>query len=73
MTNLTALTISAAREGLNKKQFSALELTDAYLAAMEQARVLNAYVVETPEKARDMAKASDALAMARAFSGVSTT
>ena len=60
MTNLTALTISAAREGLKKKQFSALELTDAYLAAMEQARVLNAYVVETPEKARDMAKASDA-------------
>jgi aspartyl-tRNA(Asn)/glutamyl-tRNA(Gln) amidotransferase subunit A len=60
MTDLTALTISVAREGLKKKQFSALELTDAYLAAMEQARVLNAYVVETPEKARDMAKASDA-------------
>ena len=60
MTNLTSLTIAAARDGLKKKQFSALELTDAYLAAMEKARVLNAYVVETPEKARDMAKASDA-------------
>mgnify|MGYP002079401508 CR=1 FL=1 len=60
MTNLTSLTIAAARDGLKKKQFSALELTDAYLAAIEKARVLNAYVVETPEKARDMAKASDA-------------
>jgi aspartyl-tRNA(Asn)/glutamyl-tRNA(Gln) amidotransferase subunit A len=60
MSNLTALTIAAARDGLKKKQFSALELTDAYLAAMEKARVLNAYIVETPEKARDMAKASDA-------------
>ena len=60
MSNLTALTIAAARDGLKKKQFTALELTDAYLAAMEKARVLNAYIVETPEKARDMAKASDA-------------
>ena len=60
MSNLTALTISAARDGLRNKKFSAVELTDAYLAAMEKARVLNAYVVETPEKARDMAKASDA-------------
>jgi len=60
MTSLTALTIAQARDGLRKKQFSALELTDAYLAAMEKARVLNAYVVETPEQARTMAKASDA-------------
>ncbi|PZF76938.1 Asp-tRNA(Asn)/Glu-tRNA(Gln) amidotransferase GatCAB subunit A [Aestuariivirga litoralis] len=60
MTSLTALTIAAARDGLRKKQFSALELTDAYLAAMEKARVLNAYIVETPEQARAMAKASDA-------------
>jgi aspartyl-tRNA(Asn)/glutamyl-tRNA(Gln) amidotransferase subunit A len=60
MTDLTSLTIAAAREGLKKKQFSALDLTDAYLAAMEKARVLNAYIVETPEKAREMAKASDA-------------
>jgi aspartyl-tRNA(Asn)/glutamyl-tRNA(Gln) amidotransferase subunit A len=60
MTNLTSLTIAAARAGLRSKQFSALELTEAYLAAMEKARVLNAYVVETPEKARAMARASDA-------------
>ncbi len=57
---LTSLTIADARDGLRKKDFSALELTDAYLAAMEKARILNAYIVETPEKARAMAKVSDA-------------
>jgi aspartyl-tRNA(Asn)/glutamyl-tRNA(Gln) amidotransferase subunit A len=60
MTDLTSLTIAAARDGLRKKQFTALELTNAYLANMERARILNAYIVETPEKAQDMAKASDA-------------
>jgi aspartyl-tRNA(Asn)/glutamyl-tRNA(Gln) amidotransferase subunit A len=60
MSSLTALTIAAAREGLQKKQFSAAELTDAYIASVEKARLLNAYIVETPEKAREMAKASDA-------------
>jgi aspartyl-tRNA(Asn)/glutamyl-tRNA(Gln) amidotransferase subunit A len=60
MTDLTSLTIAAAREGLAKKQFSALELTNAYLSNMERARILNAYIVETPDQAREMAKASDA-------------
>jgi aspartyl-tRNA(Asn)/glutamyl-tRNA(Gln) amidotransferase subunit A len=60
MTSLTSFTISAARDGLKKKAFSARELTDAYLDAMAKARVLNAYVVETPEQARAMAAASDA-------------
>jgi aspartyl-tRNA(Asn)/glutamyl-tRNA(Gln) amidotransferase subunit A len=60
MTSLTSLTISAARDGLKKKSFSSRELTDAYLAAMEKARILNAYVVETPEQARAMAAQSDA-------------
>ena len=60
MTSLTSLTISAARDGLRKKAFSALELTNAYLAAIERARTLNAFIVETPEQARAMARASDA-------------
>ena len=59
MTSLTSLTIAQARDALRKKQFSALDLTDAYLDAMARARVLNAYVVETPEQARAMAQASD--------------
>ena len=60
MSELTALTIAAARDGLKQKKFSAAELADAHLAAMEKARSLNAYVLETPERAAAMAKASDA-------------
>ena len=60
MTDLTSLTLADAREGLAQKSFTALELTDAHLAAMEKARVLNAYVLETPEQARTQARAADA-------------
>jgi len=60
MTDLTALTLAEARDGLAAKAFTALELTDAHLAAMEVARVLNAYVLETPDQARAMARAADA-------------
>ena len=61
MTDLTDLTISDAREGLAAKSFSAVELTEAHLAAIEAANLaLNAYVLTTPERAIDMAKASDA-------------
>ena len=68
MSKLTSLTIADARKGLKERKFSSLELTDAYLAAMEQARILNAYIVETPGRAREMAKASDAK-LARAEGG----
>jgi aspartyl-tRNA(Asn)/glutamyl-tRNA(Gln) amidotransferase subunit A len=61
MTDLTALTIAEAREKLRAKEISAVELTDSYIAAIDAANgALNAYVALTPEKARDMAKASDA-------------
>lgn len=60
MTDISNLTIASARDGLAKKSFSARELADAFLKAMEDARALNAYVLETPEKAREMAAASDA-------------
>jgi aspartyl-tRNA(Asn)/glutamyl-tRNA(Gln) amidotransferase subunit A len=60
MSDLTSLTIATAREGLRKKEFSAVELTEAYITAIQKARILNAYIVETPDKARAMAKASDA-------------
>ncbi len=56
---LTGLTLAAAREGLANKAFTALELVDAHLAAMEKAGALNAYVLTTPDKAREMARASD--------------
>jgi aspartyl-tRNA(Asn)/glutamyl-tRNA(Gln) amidotransferase subunit A len=60
MAGLTSLSIAQARTRLAKKDFSALELADAHLDAMEKARALNAYVLETPERARAMARASDA-------------
>ena len=59
MTDLTSLKISEIRDGLKAKDFTALELTDSYISALEAARGLNAFVKETPEQARDMAKASD--------------
>ena len=59
MTDLTSLTLAEARDGLATKSFTSVELTDAHLQAMERARVLNAYVLETPEQARAMARAAD--------------
>jgi aspartyl-tRNA(Asn)/glutamyl-tRNA(Gln) amidotransferase subunit A len=60
LTDLTKLTLAAARKGLTDKSFSSLELTDAYLGAIEAANPkLNAYVAVTGDQARDMAKASD--------------
>ena len=61
MTDLTALTIAEAREQLKAKAITATELTGAYIQAIENANeALNAYIVTTPEKALEMAKASDA-------------
>src|SRR5947209_19214600 len=60
MTDLTSLTLAEARIGLAGKSFTALELTDAHLEAIEAARALNAFVLETPDRARAMAREADA-------------
>jgi aspartyl-tRNA(Asn)/glutamyl-tRNA(Gln) amidotransferase subunit A len=61
LTDLTRLTLAAARKGLRDKSFSSTELTDAYLASIEAANPkLNAYVAVTGDQAKAMAKASDA-------------
>jgi aspartyl-tRNA(Asn)/glutamyl-tRNA(Gln) amidotransferase subunit A len=60
MTDLTHLTLTEARDGLRAKRFSSVELTQAHVEAVAGAKALNAYVLETPERALDMAKASDA-------------
>jgi len=59
VTDLTDLSLAEAREGLKARRFSATELTRAHLEAMEKARALNAYVLETPERALAMAAESD--------------
>ncbi len=58
MTELTKLTIAEAREGLKKKEFSAVELTKAYADKMDSGRKYNAYVCETQEQALEQAKLS---------------
>ena len=59
MTDLTSLTLAQARDALRRKEFSATELADAHIDALADARALNAFVLETPDRARDMARASD--------------
>ncbi len=60
MTGLTELTLARARDALKQKEFSAVELAHAHIGAIENARALNAFIVETPEKALAMARQSDA-------------
>src|SRR6267154_3052845 len=59
MTDLTSLTLAEARTGLANKSFTSLELNDAHLEAIEAARALNAFVMETPDQARGMARDAD--------------
>jgi aspartyl-tRNA(Asn)/glutamyl-tRNA(Gln) amidotransferase subunit A len=59
MSDMLTLSLAEARDKLRAKEITAVELTDAYLSAMEQTRDLNCYITETPERARAMAKASD--------------
>jgi aspartyl-tRNA(Asn)/glutamyl-tRNA(Gln) amidotransferase subunit A len=60
MTELTSLTIAEARDKLKAKDFTAVELTKAYLSAIDAANaVFNAYVAVTTDKAIAMATASD--------------
>ncbi len=60
MSDLTDITLKDALEGLKAKRFSSTEITQAHITAIEGARALNAYVLETPEKALEMAAAADA-------------
>jgi aspartyl-tRNA(Asn)/glutamyl-tRNA(Gln) amidotransferase subunit A len=57
--SLTALTLADARDGLRRKDFSAREMAEAHIAAVEAARPLNAFITETPERALAMAAESD--------------
>jgi len=54
-------TLAEMRDGLKAKKFTAVELAEAHISAIEKANpTLNAFITLTPEKAREMAKASDA-------------
>jgi aspartyl-tRNA(Asn)/glutamyl-tRNA(Gln) amidotransferase subunit A len=73
VTELTALTLSQTRDGLARRDFSAREVAQAHLRAIEAARPLNAFLVETPERALAQAAASDerlAKGQARPLEGI---
>ena len=57
---LTRLSLAEARDRLAARDISAVELAEAHIAAVEAARPLNAFITETPERALDMARQSDA-------------
>jgi len=56
---LTKLTLSEARERLNTREVSAVELTQAHLDAISDNRDLNAFITETPDIAIQRAALSD--------------
>jgi aspartyl-tRNA(Asn)/glutamyl-tRNA(Gln) amidotransferase subunit A len=68
MSKLTSLSLAESVRSLRKREFSAKELTEAHIAAVAGARPLNAFVLETPERAREMAARADA-ALARGEGG----
>ncbi len=70
MTNLTRLTLSEARDGLTKGDFTSRELTEQHLSAMEQGRELNSYIVETTDIALDMADRADQMIRAGKATGM---
>ncbi|MBL70280.1 MAG: Asp-tRNA(Asn)/Glu-tRNA(Gln) amidotransferase GatCAB subunit A [Rhodobiaceae bacterium] len=59
MADLTELNLAEARDGLAKKEFSAVELAEAHMTRVSASSALNAYVLATPEKAMEMAAESD--------------
>jgi len=59
MSGLTELTLAEARDAVAARKVSSRELTEAFLKAMENARALNAFITETPDRALAMADASD--------------
>jgi aspartyl-tRNA(Asn)/glutamyl-tRNA(Gln) amidotransferase subunit A len=59
MSELTSMTLAEARDAIRAKKISSRELTASFVAAIEKARPLNAFITEAGEKALAMADASD--------------
>ncbi|HEX8579975.1 MAG TPA: Asp-tRNA(Asn)/Glu-tRNA(Gln) amidotransferase subunit GatA [Allosphingosinicella sp.] len=60
MSEVTNLGIAAIRDGVRDGAFSAREVAEGFISAVERARVLNAFVIETPDHALAAADAADA-------------
>ena len=64
--NLETLTIAKARRALDAKEYSALDLTNAYLEAIDKKNgEIHAYLEVWADEARKEAKAADAMIAAR--------
>jgi aspartyl-tRNA(Asn)/glutamyl-tRNA(Gln) amidotransferase subunit A len=59
MSGLTDLGVAAIRDGVRDGAFSAREVAEAFIGAVEKARGLNAFTIETPERALGAAAAAD--------------
>ncbi len=59
MTKLTDLTVAQIRDGFRAGDFSAREVAEAFNANVAAAKALNAFIVETPEKALEAADKAD--------------
>lgn len=59
MTDLIKLSITDAKAALTKKEFSAVELTEAHINQAEKTADLNAYIVTSCDQARMQAKQAD--------------
>jgi aspartyl-tRNA(Asn)/glutamyl-tRNA(Gln) amidotransferase subunit A len=59
MSDLTDLTVAQIRDGFRGGDFSAREVASAFNANVAAAKALNAFIVETPEKALAAADAAD--------------
>lgn len=70
MTDFTKLTIAEARDLLAKGEITSRELTEAHVEAVSASKPLNAYILETPEIALDMADKADAIIKAGNASGM---
>jgi aspartyl-tRNA(Asn)/glutamyl-tRNA(Gln) amidotransferase subunit A len=71
MTALTDLGVAAIRDGVREGAFSAREVAEAFVAAVEKARGLNAFTVETPQRALAAADAADAARVSGALKPLS--
>ena len=70
MKDLTTLTLAEARDGLTKGDFTSRELTEQHLSAMESARELNSFIVETADIALEMADNADRMIKAGNATGM---
>ncbi|MET0362706.1 MAG: amidase, partial [Sphingobium sp.] len=60
MSDLTNLTVAEIRDGFRGGEFTAREVAEGFNANVAGAKALNAFIVETPEKALAAADAADA-------------